>query len=548
MSTPPNKLALITKPAQSGKDRRVSDIIREDQLRCSLFGDDEYVTIIFHGLTKSLGCQKSARMATEKETYDTKKILLWNSSGAQDSYTESGVKHSKCSAKELFSDILTDDIRYILCCDNAKRWKALEDLCKKTDQYMESNPSGRRIQFRIIVDEADAQKSWHKFASDIVPLSPSVGEMCLVTATPESIIRCYKSIRIYPDLTPIPECYVGCEDQRFVIHDLVHSSAMDYITAVFDQEDVKQLFTPGSRWFIPADVARKTHEDVAAFFRERGANVALINGLEKKILFHDGREYDISGDIASGTFEMGQIIKSYWKDDDRLRAAPFIVTGNLCVERGISFQDSREGIFLFDGAIIANIIDSAKAYQVLARMFGNIKHVRGDHRGTIFTTSLVKKKAEDMEKLVIGINAAALNRHDTTITYTDVKHIKKGKCPTTALERRSFVCDTFEEAQQIARDVWGQTLNMTNRTVIDGIPLAPFGLREQFFDPTTNEFKNPTQEYLHARMWGVEQECESCRASPIQDPVRPFKWCVYGWKKPETAVAGAGASLDELLG
>ena len=68
MGASSSKTILITKPAQSGKDRSVVQLIKEHQMTCDLFSFDEMVTFIFHGLTKSLGGQKSSRMAADSET------------------------------------------------------------------------------------------------------------------------------------------------------------------------------------------------------------------------------------------------------------------------------------------------------------------------------------------------------------------------------------------------------------------------------------------------------------------------------------------------
>ena len=328
-----------------------------------------------------------------------------------------------------------------------------------------------------------------------------------------------------------------------MIHDLCHSGAQEYVETLFALPEVASRFTPGSRWFVPADIDRDSHNSIKDWFIAKKANVAVINGVDKKIFLHDGKEYDISDEIASGTLELGQIIKNYWAADPRLHNAPFVITGNLCIERGISFQDSREGVFLFDNAIIANISDKDKAYQTLSRMFGNIKKVRGEHKGVIFTTTIMKKKCEEQEKLAIKLNEVALTRSDRMVTKDDIKRIKTGKSLTQTLIKTSFVCSSFEDAQHIASSKWHRSLETINRQVRpDGSPIAPMTLREKFFDAATKTFNNPTEAYLLNRMWGLNEDEEGCRAYPIQGG----QWCVYGYLKiaPITPIM----SIDEILG
>lgn len=538
MGSASSKTVLITKPAQSGKDRSVVNRIKEDQLTCNLFGLTEKITIIFHGLTKSLGGQKSSRMAEDDATFDKTKIFLWNSDGGRDTFTEAGIKNSNCSPKELFTDIIINDIKYILCCDVKRRWETVKELCELANHYCAKNSSFPG--FRIVVDEADARMETWRVFEDFAASSASVHEIVLVTATPDSIISRYTQIKVAAEIKPIdPEYYVGCDDQEFVIHDLCHSDALEYVQTLFELPEVSSRFTPGSRWFVPADIERASHNDVAEYFIKKGASVAVINGVDKKIFLQDGKHYDISDEIASGTLELGQIIKNYWSADPRLHNAPFIITGNLCVERGISFQDSREGVFLFDSAIIANITDKDKAYQTLSRMFGNIKKVRGDHQGVIFTTSSMKKKANEQEQLAIKLNEVALSRSDNMVTKDDVKRIKKGKSVTDYLKKFSIICENFAEAQKAAGQFWNHTLT-THREMRNGMPIAPLELRKTFLAADKKSFDNPTEEYLLKRMWGLNEDIVGCRAYPIQGN----KWCVYGYLKELPVVP----SVDDLLG
>jgi hypothetical protein len=535
MGSSNSKTELITRPGQSGKDRRVLDLIREDQLTRYIIGDTDKdkITIIFHGLTKSLGSQKSARLATEKG-FNASKILLWNSSGKGDSFTEEGIKHSNCSPKELFSDIITEDIEYILCCDNKRRWDYVQELCATMDRYIATGKSFPG--FRIVIDEADDRLIWHNYDA-FASVSPSIKSVLLVTATPEKIVNKYDKLTVSVDIKPIdPEFYVGCADQDFVIHDLLHADAMEYVATLFAMPAVNARFTPGSIWFVPADIEKDSHNSVEQFFLNHGANVAIVNGERKEIVLTDGHKYDLRKEIAEGKSELGQILKRYRLGDPRLSSAPFVVTGNMCIERGISFQDSREGKFLFDVAIVANETNPAKAYQMMCRMFGNIRKVRGDHRATIFTTTAMKDMAQEQENMSIEINRIAGKRSDKTINKSDIKQIKKGRTADEIMDLVHFVCDDFDEAKKIAAKYWGVILSSRGRD----LTRAPDTLRK--FNIATRSFENPTVAYLLKRRWGLDDGKKDCRAYPTNTG----EWCVYGYlPMADTSIPTATSSDEE---
>lgn len=536
MGAASSKTALITKPAQGGKDRSVVDLIKEHQLHCDLFQMDEMITIIFHGLAKALGSQKSARMAGDKETFETDKILLWNSGGAgRDGETEAGIRISNCSAKELFADIVSGDTRYILCCDVPRRWEHVMSLCQQLDRYAarKSFPG-----LRIVIDEADARMSTWQAYGPYLAESLSIKEVVLVTATSEPILNRYGQLKIRGELNPIDlEKYVGCADQEFILKDILHSDAFDYITTLLESPDISCRLVPGSIWFAPADLECASHRNVKDLFISKNANVVVVNGTDKKIYTYDGRVFDIADEISEGKDELGQILKRYYNEPaNRFKEAPFVITGNLCIERGISFQDSNKGEFLFDTALVADISNRYKAYQTTARMFGNIKHVRGLHRGVIFTTSAMKKKCEQQERIAIKLNEIGL-ANNGIVTKEHIKHIKSGR--PLNVEKCHFVCDSFEEAQEIARRTWNAHLTTANREYLpDGSPQAPFELRKTFYDSVTKTFQNPTTEYLLNRFYGLDKGAD-CRAYPVKGG----KWLLYGYVEYPIAVAAPAHDL-----
>jgi hypothetical protein len=528
MGSTSSKAKLITKPCQSGKDYSVIQMIKEAKITAEMYGWSEMITIIFHGNSKALGNQKSARMSSDLETFNPSEILLWNSDGSSAcEELESGIKQTNGSYADVWSMCEDGEVKYILCCDNMHRFRNVYQLLAKAARFMERYHFPG---FRIIIDEADDKKNWQSFVG-FAESCKSVQEVYLVTATPESIVKKYGEIAIAIQREPIVKrLYVSSEDQLWQLYPRLGYSALDYIRQVFDRAEVNQWFEPGSKWFVPGDVKRKSHRDVAAFFLEKGASVVILNGVEKKIVLATGEEYDISEEIKSGKQEVGQIIKDYWMADECLQAAPIVITGNLCVERGISFQDSREGVFLFDVAIVSHIPEKSKAYQMISRMFGNFKGVRGDHRGIICTTTAMKETTLTYEELAISLNEVPEGYEGETkiITRGDIRNIKKGFKESNmfcvefkTFEEAAFLCDYHEhKVSEKGREM----TPIDKRHLYGNIYRAPYV--DCIWVHEGKYFRNPTFEEVNAKYPGVNDK-RTCRVLPLNNG----NWVAYGKKK-----------------
>lgn len=412
-----SKFSLIVKPAQGGKTARMIDIIRDNNERAKKLGIHEDMNFIFHGATLTLGRQTSERFASA-DTFDMKEVLRWNSEG--EVHEDTSIENTDKTAIEVLMYCMKNHKKYILCCSHAKRFG---HFMKLVSEALFMADQGMKIpNINIFIDEADQSMSiWepHQPALDSYKI---IKKVYLVTATPEDIIkmRGKDGIRVELDETPIQvDKYVGTQDQTFELKEFKAKTSLDYIAHVFEDARLQEKLLPRTRWFVPADVEKSSHDDVYGFFKKAGCNVVVVNGVKKAIYCADGRVIDLADAIQSSGKELGAILKSHWLDASTgLQEAPLVITGNLCIERGITFQDSREGTFLFDYSIIADIADAPKAYQVMARMFGNFNHVRGEHRGVIYTTPKMKSAIERQERIALKLSEVA--KVKGTVTHQEL--------------------------------------------------------------------------------------------------------------------------------
>jgi hypothetical protein len=517
-----SKFSLIVKPAQSGKTGKMLTLIRESETRAEEMGTTKDLNFIFHGYTKTLGRQTSARLS---DTFSMGNVLIWNSDGEVHEVEE--IENTNKSAEEVLLHCLLKHKKYVLCCSHPTRFTHFMKLLSAATSLAELGTPIPKI--NIFIDEADQSMGiWSPHKDEIDDLDV-VKNVFLVTATPEVIIKeLEEGVRVELDEQPIiPGKYVGIEGQDFVINDM-RANPNDYITKVFDLNRLDEKLVAGSRWFVPSGIDKISHCLTRSFFLNKGCNVVLVNGEDKSISFADHRpQINLTEQILHSGEELGAILKRYWLDESYgMQTAPLIITGNLCIERGITFQDSREGAFLFDYAIIADIDDAAKAYQVMARMFGNFDHVRGEHRGTIYTTSSMKAAIERQELIAMRLSEVA--RVKGTIRYEDLmEHFPRAytrraeRVGVSESDKMVKVFATQDEARYFICNVLALVSSLVQKRVNWRSEIAQTEVRVAQPDGT---YRNPTVEELKRRFYGLSDR-NVVRMYPTADKT----WCVY-WK------------------
>ena len=415
----------LCRPAQSAKTKTYQQLIRYYERLAASYVDSEgnpcpsegYINVVLCSNNKSLVQQTASRHATElyesssTESDDGKaddriegKVFSWFS----------GTKENNLSVRDLADRIKEDEVGMIVCCAHSKRISFLAQLL---EQLNRSKNFKRKV--NIWIDEADESiNKWSKI--DIASL-PVVHSVTLISATFDAIVKKYGKIRLRCYDVAHPVSYIRFKECAVTTKDIAVASAPAYLAAVYDEFSA-QLCVPGLRLFAPGDTSRESHNQIAEFLRVRGWAVLVLNGARKEIVKPDGQILPIADYVEweNGTpEEIGKTITSIYHDSG-LGQFPFAMTGQICLGRGLTFQNDR---FLFDWAIVPNMADRAAAYQCTARVLGNIRHLPNYKQCKIVTTSRMQRLIEQGENIAINIGRGEEGNH----VFVDKETLKRAQ-------------------------------------------------------------------------------------------------------------------------
>ena len=372
-------------PAQSGKTGKMNKIMILNKHTAELFGEGD-VNFIISSNNLVLAEQTKSRVETalQKEEFEhDADVFTWRSG-----------KKETVSSAELYADILDGKIDTVIMCANGPRIKHLVD----TVQRLESSRHFTK-KIKIWIDEADSSiQLWRKY-EHILALT-KVQKVTLVSATFTSIFKRYGTIFILGYEVTHPECYRCLRDCNKVEINLV-GSPIEYVRHIVD---LHGLAKPGVCAFVPGDTTQESHNEIASFLQERGFVVVIINGARKEILVPGKSaiqldKYESSDDELNIT-----LAKLY--HENHWDQFPFAVTGHYCVGRGVTFQsvpnEDHKG-FLFTDGIISPIADASTAYQLMARLFGNIGKHPSYKPCNIYSTHSMFSKVGKQESCAIHL-------------------------------------------------------------------------------------------------------------------------------------------------
>lgn len=509
------KTELIVQPVQSGKTRRVFDIIK-----VAHFLNPDRVNVIFHSNNIGLGHQLSTRLQNDNVLKTCGRVLIWNSGAVPvqaDPDPDAPIITNE-SPGEVARFIVEQRVAFVLCCDNPRRWTSVRDLVTFLGRLRQVLPMS------LFIDEADARITFQNYDA-FAGGEPMIEHIYLITATPERLLRDYPDgIPVAIDMKPVTDAnYVGVADQDWLLLAGDAGAAADaYVAYALEHPDVARRLLPGTRWFVPGSVARQSHDSIANLFLARGCHVLVINGEHREMRRPHGQAVQAIADTpGAASTELSAVLADWWNADAELRATPLIVTGHICLSRGISIQDGMGGRFLFDVSIIAPKRNRDEAYQMVGRVLGGFGHVRGRHRALIVTTPDMQMVAAQGERISIEINTAAHERDDRKVYAADVKRIRKGH-PVSTLRLVNGQFGSFEAACAFAKSRWPDqrpTLARRKRRA-DGHYIAPVELQQ--------DGENPTFEHVlqRGRKWGLDPQKASCRLCPLREAGH---WAVVGY-------------------
>jgi hypothetical protein len=401
MGSSNSKVECLCLPGQSGKTRKVQHSIRNlSQSMLELEDGEDDLNIFICSNNRALVQQTSSRM--EEDLYYTPDINEDEDEEKSDAKIEgrvfswfSGNKETNISYKELAFEVLTD-INMIICCSNSTRLKYLKNLIQALENFKAFTKK-----INIWIDEADSSINlWSKEEMDVTKFS-KVRKVTLISATFDSIHKKYERIKILPFEVTHPDTYHKIEECEIIINDVKVKKAIEFLQDSFEKYKT-QLCVPGIRLFAPGDIEIQSHNEVLDFLQTKGFCVAILNGKRKEIVLQNGKsiKLDEKIDFSKETpEEIGKKISNIYKDN-RLYEYPFAITGQMCLGRGLTFQNDK---FLFDYGIIPNMMNKANAYQCGCRMAGNIKGLSDYKISKLITLTKMKERMLSRERIAVNI-------------------------------------------------------------------------------------------------------------------------------------------------
>lgn len=405
-----SSLTLIQLPAQSGKTRKMTDLINKwnDQIHL----DSNDLNIIFTSNTKLLNKQTQKRIAndvdqmssddeSDTEMSDNPKTLSWTS----DTKTRD---NKKMMVDNMFALITSDDddeeINNIICCSHPRRMRFVVELLEKLLKKFKKRNFNKSV--NIWIDEADSSISiWSEHFDKLSEMCAEkfVKHVVLITATMRPVYKYLHSIDVDPLLriyenthAPVYHKYSEC-DLRHELSD-ANKRVDDALSAVLTANP--EMVVPGSRWFCPGNTKCASHEEHCRILMDNGFNVLIINGTYKEFRLLNGDVIPIAEDLEED-LEVAKTLSRYYYDNE-LYNAPFAVTGKMCVSRGITFASSIDNNeFLFTHGVIPNNTNGDDAYQMVMRCGGNIKGFNSYKVPILFVSTKTSELILKEERLAV---------------------------------------------------------------------------------------------------------------------------------------------------
>ena len=464
-----SKIECICRPAQSGKTRTYQELIKDYELLAELFhGCDGFINIVLCSNNRSLVQQTAARHAAdlyENSSVESEDVEADDRIEGSVFSWFSGTSKNNVSVRDLAFRILKGEVSMVVCCGHMKRISYLYKLIKELNDFPAFNKK-----INIWIDEADESiKKWSKPDVDASRL-PIVNTVTLISATFDSIIKKYGKVRVRGFDVAHPECYIGFKDCKVEIDDSA-GSAINYLEAVYEKK-MAVLCKPGMRLFAPGDITQESHEQIAAYLGKKGWSVLILNGARKEIIKPNGTILPIADHAEwenDTPEEIGKTITRIYHDSG-LANYPFAITGQICLSRGLTFQNNR---FLFDYGVVPNMGDRATAYQCAARMFGNIKNFEAYKQASIVTTTRMKKWIEQGENIAMNIGRVAAHGELAVVDNDAMKRIESaGEDANFSVEWNEFA--SFAEAKE-----YGHHLSYPKHTDADGFILSSISTKSK---------------------------------------------------------------------
>jgi len=328
--------------------------------------------------------------------------------------------------------------------------------------------------------------------------------MYCLTATPETLFKRYSSMNVLPIENTTSPDYHGWEDNhRVILENTPHTS--DFIHDVLTNHVDESKLCKGSKWYIPGDTKKITHQLIRDILVGKGFAVFVVNGdgialmlpMEGRPRFREDKTEELNK----------QMIRMH--NENGAGRFPVAITGNICVGRGISIMSPE---FIFDYAILSNCSNKSEASQNAGRTKGNIKSWPNYKPPTVYTTAKFDAIATEWEGKSRRLAELAFEMDEvnpSTVTKAEFKGIGDDRAS-------DFDHKEFDE-DKVAIE-W--VLEMFNKKLEKSGEQAPLALRPE-------NGSNPTLDYVINRKWGLSSEHPKKAIRKIK--LNDDRICVY-WR------------------
>lgn len=435
-----DRFIMVVKPEQSGKTfvmiKKINEFLAEEI-------DEDLVTVNFVFCDNSLLLTKQTKERIRTDVYlpDVEEPYVELSS-RKDGSAKNNSGEVRCA--------IEDGCRNVVCCTNGKRADDILEIVKRMNKH-----NTRAYNFKIWLDEADKFDNYiKKIFIPLLQRHENV-DVYMLTATPQPIFQKYKEVRTMAlENTTLPS-YHGWNDCEVVMRDDEAGTTLGFARQIADEMLANGELVPGAKGYVPADTQKKSHKAMKDMFVAKGVAVFTVNG--------SGLELAQPRDPNAASLEPPTPIKIKKTEELHVHIRhlytaynvsqwPCVVTGNICVGRGISIQQPD---FMFNFGILSNCTKKTEASQNAGRLKGNFKEWAGYAPPRVYTKEKFNKIATEYEEQSREIAKIAFKKvqetgaEEGTALVTNVE-VKNTLCKEWQLIYSEF--DRLEDASELLKN------------------------------------------------------------------------------------------------
>lgn len=405
-----DRFILIVKPEQSGKTfvmiKKINEFLEEDM-------KSKEITVNFIMSDNNLLLTKQTKERVKKD------LNMYCLPNIDEPYIEFS-SSSKKNNKHIVRDEIEEGCRNVICCTNGKRVEDIEWIIKKLN--MRSNDD---YNFKIWMDEVDKFETY--IQTIFIPLTQKNKniDVYMLTATPQRLFNKFGEVRTMAlENTTLPT-YHGWNDNNIIIMEYEGEDSVEFARKIANEMKHNNQLVPGSKGYVPSSTKKESHYNMRDMFLVKGVAVFVVNGDGIELtLPNENKTIDV---IPKKNKELCKHILELYEKHNVSRW-PCIITGALCIGRGISIQTPD---FMFSFGILSNCSKKSEVSQNAGRLKGNMKDWKGYSPPTVYTTQKFNKIADQYEKQSREIAKLAFTKSDYTntviITKSEMKNIETDK-------------------------------------------------------------------------------------------------------------------------